>query len=108
MKRKNLEKAIILGLMAASISVPVWAVDQTSGPLWNEGWNGEKIVDNGDNLIVNAGSSVGIGPQGTVNVINGDLTVNTTYNGIEAGYSEGATVDIWANNVSIDAGENGL
>lgn len=25
MKRKNLEKAIILGLMAASISVPVWA-----------------------------------------------------------------------------------
>lgn len=108
MKRKNLEKAIIMSLLAASISVPVWAVDQTSGPLWNEGWNGEKIVDNGDNLIVNAGSSVGIGPQGTVNVINGDLTVNTTYNGIEAGYSEGATVDIWANNVSIDAGENGL
>ena len=108
MKRKNLEKAIILGLMAASVSVPVWAADQTSGPLWGEGWNGEKIVDNGDNLIVNAGSSVGIGPKGTVNVINGDLTVNTTYNGIEAGYSEGATVDIWANNVSIDAGENGL
>lgn len=75
MKRKNLEKAIIMSLLAASISVPVWAVDQTSGPLWNEGWNGEKIVDNGDNLIVNAGSSVGIGPQGTVNVINGDLTV---------------------------------
>lgn len=27
MKRKNLEKAIILGLMAASISVPVWAAE---------------------------------------------------------------------------------
>lgn len=27
MKRKNLEKAIILGLLAASISVPVWAAD---------------------------------------------------------------------------------
>ena len=42
MKWKNLEKAIILGSMAASVSVPVWAADQTSGPLWGEGWNGEK------------------------------------------------------------------
>lgn len=29
MKRKNLEKAIILGLLAASISVPVFAADIT-------------------------------------------------------------------------------
>lgn len=32
MKKKNLEKAIILGLMAASISVPVWAAEG----LWDE------------------------------------------------------------------------
>ena len=107
MKRKNLEKAIILGLMAASISVPVWAADQTSGPLWGEGWNGEKIVDNGDNLIVNAGS-VGIGPQGTVNVINGDLTVNSGSNGIYAGDAKDATVNILANNVTINSTQNGI
>lgn len=108
MKRKNLEKAIILGLMAASVSVPVWAADQTSGPLWGEGWNGEKIVDNGDNLIVNAGSSVGIGPQGTVNVINGDLTVNSGSNGIYAGDAKDATVNILANNVTINSTQNGI
>ena len=46
MKKKNLEKAIILGLMAASISVPVWAADQTSGPLWE---NADITIDAGDN-----------------------------------------------------------
>ncbi len=108
MKKKNLEKAIILGLMAASISVPVWAADQTSGPLWGEGWNGEKIVDNGDNLIVNAGGNVGVGFQGTVNVVNGNLTVNTDSNGILAGYAKDATVNILANNITINSGENGI
>lgn len=112
MKRKNLEKAIILGLLAASISVPVWAADQTSGPLWGEGWNGEKIVDNGDNLIVNAvsdeGVGVGIGPKGTVNVINGDLTVNARTNGIQASDGVNATVNIFANNINITAGKNGI
>lgn len=28
MKRKNLEKAIIMGLLTASISVPVWAAEE--------------------------------------------------------------------------------
>lgn len=64
MKRKNLEKAIILGLLAASISVPVWAEDTETGALWTDA---NKTVSEG-NLIVNAGGNVGVGFQGTVNV----------------------------------------
>ena len=104
MKKKNLEKAIILGLMAASISVPVWAEDTETGALWADA---NKTVSEG-NLIVNAGGNVGVGFQGTVNVVNGNLTVNTDSNGILAGYAKDATVNILANNITINSGENGI
>lgn len=104
MKRKNLEKAIIMGLLAASISVPVWAEDTETGALWTDA---NKTVSEG-NLIVNAGGNVGVGFQGTVNVVNGNLTVNTDSNGILAGYAKDATVNILANNITINSGENGI
>ena len=104
MKRKNLEKAIILGLMAAGISVPAWADNTISGPLWTDA---NKTVEEG-NLIVDAGKTVGIGFQGTVNVKNGNLTVNSDSNGILAGYAKDATVNILANNITINSGENGI
>ena len=109
-RKQNLQKAVLLGLLAASISVPVWADDTViNDSLWTpDGWNGETIITEGNNLIVNAGDGVGIGYKGTVYVQDGDLTVNTTHNGIEAGYIAGATVDVFANNVNIDAGKNGL
>lgn len=104
MKRRHLEKAIILGLLAASISVPVWAKDTISGPLWADA---NKTVEEG-NLIVDAGKTVGIGFQGTVNVKNGNLTVNSDSNGILAGYDKDSTVNILANNITINSGENGI
>ncbi len=104
MKRKNLEKAIIMGLLAASISVPVWAADVESGRLWPDA---NKTVENG-NLIIKATDTMGIGYQGTVNVVNGDLTVIAGSNGVEAGYAQDATVNLLANNISIEAGQNGL
>lgn len=104
MKRKNLEKAIIMGLLAASISVPVWAADVESGRLWPDA---NTTVENG-NLIIKATDTMGIGYQGTVNVVNGDLTVIAGSNGVEAGYAQDATVNLLANNISIEAGQNGL
>ena len=104
MKRKNLEKAIIMGLLTASISVPVWAADVESGRLWPDA---NTTVENG-NLIIKATDTMGIGYQGTVNVVNGDLTVIAGSNGVEAGYAQDATVNLLANNIRIEAGQNGL
>lgn len=105
MKRhKNLERAIILGLMLSTgIYGTAFAETMNSG-LWP---NADKEVKAGEDLTINT-KGVGIGYKGTVNVNDGDLTVNTTYNGIEAGYVQDATVNILANNVIINSGENGL
>ncbi len=101
MKRKNLEKAIIMGLLAASISVPVWAAEG----LWDNA-NIYEVVEEGDLTVDTAGP--GIGYNGTVNVVNGDLIVNSDGNGIAAGWMENATLNIYANNVNITSGSNGI
>ena len=100
MKRKNLEKAIILGLMAASISVPVWAAEG----LWGE--NLKKEVTEGNLEITDDGT--GIGFDGIVDVVNGDLIINAGDNGIASGWMENATLNIYADNIDITAKSNGI
>lgn len=100
MKKKNLEKAIILGLMAASISVPVWAAEG----LWDE--NLKKEVTEGNLEITDDGT--GIGFDGVVDVVNGDLIINAGDNGIASGWMENATLNIYADNIDITAKSNGI
>lgn len=106
MKRhKNLERAIVLGLMLSTGIYGTAFAETMDKGLWDNNVN--KVVTDGD-LTIDAGSKTGIGFNGTVNVEDGDLTITTTYNGIEAGYVQDATVNISANNVIINSGENGL
>lgn len=106
MKRNHLKKAILLGLIAASIHAPVWAYTGT----WDPNAHSEEIV--GDLTIESTG--IGIGYTGTVivtpdeNSHDGDLSVIAGSNGIQSGYSEGARIDILANTVTIDSGDNGI
>ena len=105
MKRhKNLERAIVLGLMLSTgIYGTAFAETMNSG-LWTDA---DKEVEAGEDLTINA-SGVGIGFDGTVNVMDGDLTVNATSNGILSGYGKDMQVQILANNVKIDADDNGI
>lgn len=106
MKRNQLKTAILLGLMATSISMPVWAED--SGGLWQES-NVNKIVEGEDEDLNVKTDGVGIGYNGTVNVKDGDLTVTAGGNGILAGYMDNATMNILADKVSITStGGNGI
>lgn len=113
MKRNHLKKAILLGLIAASIHAPVWAEPEpeTIGGLW--GSNINKTQESGKDLTIKA-DGVGIGFAGTVTVTpdekgtGGDLMVTAGGNGILAGYQEKATVNISANNVTIDSDDNGI
>ena len=57
MKRKNLEKAIILGLMAASISMPVWAAEIAVDDFVSEK-TGQIIVTE-DTVVVGNGTESG-------------------------------------------------
>ena len=105
MKRhKNLERAIVLGLMLSTgIYGTAFAETMNSG-LWTDA---NKEVEAGEDLTINA-SGVGIGFDGTVNVMDGDLTVKATSNGILSGYGKDMQVQILANNVKIDADDNGI
>ena len=105
MKRhKNLERAIVLSLMLSTgIYGTAFAETMNSG-LWTDA---NKEVEAGEDLTINA-SGVGIGFDGTVNVMDGDLTVNATSNGILSGYGKDMQVQILANNVKIDADDNGI
>lgn len=110
-KRKNLERAIVLGLMlSTSICGTAFAEDIETGSLWDS----IKLPDNfkeGDNLIIKAGESQGIGFNGTLDIGSGNLTVETTggqANGINVGYTNGAQVNIWANDISLTTGANGI
>lgn len=106
MKRNHLKKAILLGLIAASIHAPVWAYTGT----WDPNAHKDPIV--GDLPIESTG--IGIGYTGPVTVKpddagnGGDLSVTAGSNGIQSGYSEGARIDILANTVTIDSGDNGI
>lgn len=110
MKRNHLKKAILLGLIAASIHAPVWAKTLTEG-IWANP-NIQETVK-GDNLEITS-SGIGIGYNGTVTVTpdengtGGKLTVDASGNAIEAGYQNDATVSILADNVSIESNDNGI
>ncbi len=106
MKRnKNLERAVILGLLLSTgVYGSAWAEDIQSGGLWTDA---NKEVEAGDNLIITT-NSIGVGFNGTVNVKDGDLTVNAGSNGVESGYTETAQVNILANNIVINSGANGI
>ncbi|NJE34854.1 autotransporter outer membrane beta-barrel domain-containing protein [Megasphaera sp. SW808] len=108
--KRNLGKAVVLGLLLSTgVYGAAWAEDiEMGGKLWNEAWNPNYTeIEAGDNLVVTTGG-VGIGPNGTVNVIDGDLTVESGSNSIQSGYSENATVQILANNVTLNSGDNGI
>ena len=89
-----------------------WA--ETTGSLW-DGENGvNKIVKNGD-LTIDAslnpgdkGELAGAGPHGKIDVEKGDLTIDTDYNGVDVGYKKDAQMNIYAKNITITAGENGI
>lgn len=110
MKRNHLKKAILLGLIAASIHAPVWAKTLDEG-IWANP-NIQETVK-GDNLEITS-SGIGIGYNGTVTVTpdengtGGKLTVDASGNAIEAGYQNDATVSILADNVSIESDDNGI
>lgn len=105
MKRKNLEKAIVLSLiLSTGVYGSAWAQDIQSGGLWTDA---NKEVEAGDNLIITT-DGVGAGFDGTINVKDGNLTINSGSNGILAGYKEDATVTVLANNVVINSGDNGI
>lgn len=81
MKKKNLEKAIILGLMAASISVPVWAADEyfhgngAPGALYGGIHKAETPDD--DMIITNKGNS------NTKGTYSEDASYNLTISGYD-------------------------
>lgn len=112
MKRNHLKKAILLGLIAASIHAPVWAVEYTTGT-WDPNAHSEEIV--GENLTIINTDGVGIGyTSGTVTVKpddagnGGDLSVTASSNGIGSEESS-APIKILANNVTITStGTNGI
>lgn len=116
MKRKNLEKAIIMGLVAASISVPVWAEDRYFSA---DFWNGATEINGADLSIDVTGSAIG-GRPGYIKVnsekdatsgdiIGGNLFVHAGVNGLD--YSDGTwegKLNIEAVNIDIEAGDNGI
>ena len=120
MRRKNLERAIFLGLLlSTSVNGSAWAeapnveIIKTDEFVQSEAvtnpWNGNTEIKDGYDLVVNTDKvGVGIGYNGIVNVVDGDLTVNSSSNSIQSGYSENAEVKILANNVTLNAGTNGI
>lgn len=104
MKRNHLKKAILLGLIAASIHAPVWAVEYTTGT-WDPNAHKDPIV--GEDLTIINTDGVGIGyTSGTVTVKpddagnGGNLYVTASSNGIGSEESS-APIEILANNVTI-------
>ena len=104
--KKNLERAIILGLiLSTGVYGSAWAKDETSGGLWPNADYTTEVP--GNNLIITT-QSIGVGFNGTVNVKNGDLTINAGSNAVQSGYIQNAIVTILANEVVMNAGDNGI
>ena len=105
MRRKNLERAIVLGLL---LSTSVYGSAWAEGRIFSD--NVAKIVETGDLVITDSMSALGF--NGNVDVKNGDLIINTEgyniANGIESGYLNNAKLNILAKNVFINAGANGI
>ncbi len=105
MKRKNLEKAIVLSLvLSTGVYGTAWAEDIESGGLWTDA---NKEVEAGDNLIITT-DNIGAGYEGTINVIDGNLTINAGSNGVASGWIKDAQLNILANNIAITSGANGI
>lgn len=112
MNRKNLEKAIIMGLLATSISVPVWAADneEVLGSQWQAGrdltYDCDLKIEVTDADREN-GKNAAIGPSANIDVGDNKLTIiSETYNAVDGGY--GCNITVNAGSVDITAGENGI
>lgn len=101
MKRKNLEKAIILGLMAAGISVPAWAenIDEQIVDGRHNGIYSEDITIKFDNPAND--EQAAIQPDNDKSV-----EINTVNNKISISSSKGTGISTGGGNVSITAGNN--
>lgn len=114
MKRKNLEKAIILGLMAASISVPVWAADQISGPIKDGTYirdTGIIIDGSSENAIEITDSNDKVITIQTNNMNDGDIEIKSNQKGIHIDYynnSNRIVNIISANDVFVDISNNDI
>lgn len=111
MKHSNLEKAVVLSLiLSTGVYGSAWAETERPGSLWQDG---DYTTQKGNDLEITS-DIVGIGPDGTINVVDGDLTVDTSSNSAANGIQSGDEtqnknqVTILANNVTINAGANGI
>ena len=108
-RRKNLERAVILGLLlSTSVYGSVWAIENTT-PIQKPDLN--EIIEEGDWKITTDKSALAY--NGLVDIKNGDLIIianGAGSNGIEAGYMEDgpAKLQIYANDINITSGANGL
>ena len=109
MRRKNLERAVILGLLlSTSVYGNVWAREDTT-PIQKPDLN--EIIEEGDWKITTDKSALAY--NGLVDIKKGDLIIianGAGSNGIEAGYMEDepAKLQIYANDINITSGANGL
>ena len=109
--KRNLGKAVVLGLLLSTgMYGAVWADEEVIGGLWTDAnyttqeGNDLKIVADGKD----GHGNIGIGFDGTVNVLGDKLTVESASNAILSGYKENAQVQVLANNIEINAGDNGI
>ena len=109
--KRNLGKAVVLGLLLSTgMYGAAWAAEEVRGGLWTDAnyttqeGNDLKIVADGKD----GHGNIGIGYAGTVNVLGDKLTVESVSNAIQSGYIENAKVQILANNIEINAGDNGI
>ena len=122
MRRKNLERAVVLGLLlSTSVYGSTWAA------FWEEEENDVKInyglgttveqskvdeiVKPGQNLVIET-NSVPVWYQGSLTLTNGDLKIDTTSNSganaIASGWGKDHKLEIFAKDIYIDAGANGI
>ena len=109
--KRNLGKAVVLGLLLSTgMYGAAWADEEVVGGLWT---NANYTTEEGKDLKIIADGkdghgNIGIGYDGTVNVLGDKLTVESVSNAIQSGYIENAKVQILANNIEINAGDNGI
>ena len=105
MKHRNLEKDVVLSLiLSTGVYGSAWAEDIQSGGLWTDA---NKEIEAGNNLVITA-DNIGAGYEGTINVIDGNLTITSGNNALESGYKEKAELKVLANDIYINSGENGI
>ena len=103
-RRKNLERAIVLGLILSTGVYGTALAEELNDRIWGSGI--DKLVQD-EALIINS-SSDAIGYSGKIKVINGDLIISTNGNGVYAGWNKNANLILIADNIEITAGNNGL